>query len=145
MSNIPSLSHSLKRLLHFILLLFLHSSFASANTLTFLFENEYNETTTMAQCRNSIDKVLINQKSTSDQFRFSGKSLNNMGDLESCQRVAMGEYLLIEISGDVYNETLFSRGGKGYFYQRMTSLIGICVPKLCTLDEMEFLKRYFYK
>ena len=63
---------------------FSDSLFAQANTLTFLYENEYNETTTMAECRNSIDKVLINQKSTSDQFRFSGKSLNNMGDLESC-------------------------------------------------------------
>lgn len=29
-----------------------------ANTLTFLFENEYNETTTMAQCRKSIDLIL---------------------------------------------------------------------------------------
>ena len=33
---------------------------ATGNTLTFLFENEYNETTTMAQCRNNIDQILLN-------------------------------------------------------------------------------------
>ena len=68
-----------------------------------------------------------------------------MGDMESCQKVAGGEYLLVQISGDVYNTEMFSKGGKGYFFPKMTSLMGICVPKLCTLEELELLKPYFYK
>ena len=65
--------------------------------------------------------------------------------MESCQKVAGGKYLLIETTGDVFNETLFSKGGKGYFYQKMTSLMGICIPQQCNLDEVEFLKDYYRK
>ena len=65
-----------------------------------------------------------------------------MGDMESCQKVAEGNYMLIEISGHVYNNTLFSKGGKGYFYPNMTSLIGVCIPTTCTVGEIEFLKDY---
>lgn len=55
-----------------------------ANTLTFLFENEYNETTTMAECRNSIDKIMMQPNGLLNYIVFSGKLLNNMGDMESC-------------------------------------------------------------
>ena len=60
---------------------------AKANTLTFLFENEYNETTTMAECRNSIDKIMMEPNGLLNYVVFSGKLLNNLGDMESCQLV----------------------------------------------------------
>jgi hypothetical protein len=44
--------------------------------------------------------------------------------------------MIVEISGDVYNETLFSKGGKGYFYQKMTSLIGLCIPDQCKMEQV---------
>ena len=53
--------------------------------------------------------------------------------------------MLIEISGHVYNDTLFSKGGKGYFYPNMTSLIGVCIPKTCKVNEFQFLKDYLRK
>lgn len=65
--------------------------------------------------------------------------------MESCQKVAGGEYLLVQMSGDVYNPSIFPKGGKGYYFPKMTSLIGICVPKLCNLEELNFLKSYFFK
>jgi hypothetical protein len=86
------------------------------NTLTFLFENEYNETTSLAECRNSIDAILISPGTLMNYWTYTGKGLNNLGDLQSCQSVAGGQYMIVEMSGDVYNETLFSKGGKGYFY-----------------------------
>lgn len=60
---------------------------------------------------------------------FSGKLLNNLGDMESCQLVVQGNYLLIEIKGEVQHPSLFSKGGKGRYYEQMTSLIGLCIPK----------------
>jgi hypothetical protein len=65
--------------------------------------------------------------------------------MESCQKVAGGNYLLVQMSGDVFSETYFSKGGKGYFFPKMTSLIGLCVPQLCQLDELMFLIPYFQK
>lgn len=106
----------------------------SANTLTFLFENEYNETTSLAECRNSVDAIIITAGKVMNFWTYSGKGLNNLGDLQSCQSVAGGQYMIVEISGDVYNETLFSKGGKGYFYQKMTSLIGLCIPDQCKME-----------
>lgn len=63
--------------------------------------------------------------------------------MESCQKVAGGEYLLVQMSGDVYSEDYFSKGGKGYYFSKMTSLIGLCVPKLCKLEELVFLIPFF--
>jgi len=99
----------------------------------------------MAACRNSIDQILEVKYGFDNFWTFSGKTPNNMGDMESCQKVAGGEYLLVQISGDVFYPELFAKGGKGYFFPKMTSLMGICVPKLCTLEELELLKPYFYK
>ena len=61
-----------------------------ANTLTFLYENEYNETTRLAECRNSMDAIIISPTQVTNYITYSGKGLNNMGDLESCQSVAGG-------------------------------------------------------
>ena len=116
-----------------------------ANTLTFLFENEFNSTTSMAACRTSVDKVLESKFGFENFLTFSGKTPNNLGDMESCQKVAGGEYLLVQLSGEVYNSQLFSKGGKGFFFPQMTSLVGVCVPKFCALEELSFLKEYFYK
>ena len=116
-----------------------------ANTLTFLYENEYNETTSLAECRNSIDAIIDTPGKLLSYWTFSGKTLNNFGDLQSCETVARGQYMIVELSGDVYNETLFSNGGKGYFYQKMTSLIGLCVPKYCKMNELEYLKEFYHK
>ena len=127
----------------FIVSVLAHS--VGANTLTFLFENEFNETTSMAQCRNSIDLILQTPFGFDNFWTYSGKSLNNLGDMESCQKVAGGEYMLVELKGDVYNETLFTKGGRGYFYPKTTSFIGICIPKLCEIQEISFLKSYFFK
>ena len=44
--------------------------------------------------------------------------------------------MVVEVSGNVYNETLFSKGGRGYFYPKMTSLIGICIPKTCSYEDV---------
>ena len=104
-----------------------------SNTLTFLFENEYNETTSMAECRNTLDEILQSTQVINFYWTYSGKILNNLGDLDSCQKVAEGQYMLIEISGEVYDESLFHKGGKSYFYQQMTSLIGLCIPPNCNL------------
>ena len=65
--------------------------------------------------------------------------------MESCQKVAGGEYMIIQISGNVWNEKYFSKGGKGFFYPLMTSFIGICIPQNCHVDELAYMKNYFRK
>ena len=116
-----------------------------ANTLTFLYENEYNETTSLAECRSQIDAIIGAPGKLLNYWTFSGKGLNNLGDLQSCEVVAKGKYMIVELSGDVYNETLFSNGGKGYFYPKMTSFIGLCIPKLCKMEELNYLKEFYHK
>jgi len=66
------------------ILTILFAGLIHANTLTFLFENEYNSTTSLAACRNNIDKVLETRYGFSNYFIIMGKSLGNMGDIESC-------------------------------------------------------------
>jgi hypothetical protein len=83
-----STSKTLVRLL--LSFLILTTEHARANTLTFLFENEYNETTSLAECRNSVDAIIITAGKVMNFWTYSGKGLNNLGDLQSCQSVAGG-------------------------------------------------------
>ena len=38
--------------------------------------------------------------------------------MDSCQKVAEGQYMLIETSGEVYDESLFHKGGKSYLMEQ---------------------------
>ena len=41
-------------------------------------------------------------------------------------------------------EELFSKGGKGLFYNdRITSMVGLCVPKKCGENELHQLKAFY--
>ena len=71
-------------LINYLLFSQVLTNLVQGNTLTFLFENEFNETTSMAECRNSIDKIILDPKGFTDFIVFSGKLLNNLGDMESC-------------------------------------------------------------
>lgn len=72
------------RILLYIIWLLEPTQNPSANTLTFLYENEYNETTSLAECRSSIDAIIGAPGKLINYWTFSGKGLNSLGDLQSC-------------------------------------------------------------
>jgi hypothetical protein len=129
----------------FLLIVSMVVEVVNGNTLTFLYENEFNSSTSLAACRNSIDRILETNLGFNNYWTFSGKSLNNFGDMESCQLVAGGQYMTVEVSGDLYDTYLFSKAGKGFFYQNYTGFIGICIPNNCQQDELAILKPYFHE
>lgn len=62
---------------------------------------------------------------------YSGKTFGNFGDLVSCELLTQGNYISIYLQGSFQDQTPFPKLGLGYFMQKPTTFMGLCVPKEC--------------
>lgn len=106
-------------------------SLTAAASLTFWEDNAFSQDDGKLNCQVAISEMLNSTGSLANHFLFSGKLFNNFGDVESCHTVSKGNYFLVSVQGQVREPKLFSRGGKGYYFHNMTSLIGFCLPNEC--------------
>lgn len=69
----------------------------------------------------------------------NGKALGIWGDYMGCTNgdTLDGNYVYVKVNGDYKGDLNLNRGGIGKYTDGYMTATGLCVPKECTLKDME--------
>lgn len=92
-------------------------------------------------CDQAIDELLLRIPNFGSLFYalLNGWYLGQWADYSSCLMDASdSQYVLATVSGNYSGPYHFTRGGEGKFTDGLETKMGLCFPKQCTKEEVEY-------